>query len=139
LGDFTKVGEVRQFREGRGRTVRVGEREIAIFRRGTRFFAMDDECPHMGASLAMGRLVDDDVECEWHHWKFDLSTGRNAYKKWACVAIHEVRVRGDDVLVRIVEPPPLDEKPSEEEEDEWFVWDPDKGVAGSSTDPEDSS
>lgn len=137
LGEFTKVGAVRQFREGRGRTVRVGERTLAVFRRGDRFFAMDDECPHMGASLAMGRLVENHVECDWHHWRFELSTGRNAHKQWACVAIHEVRVQGTDVLVRIVEPP--DEKPSEEKENEWFVWDPDEGVTGSGSDPGESS
>lgn len=139
LGEFTKVGEVRQFREGRGRTVRFGGRTIAVFRRGERFFAMDDECPHMGASLAMGRVVGDDVECEWHHWKFDLSTGCNAHKKWACVAIHEVRVQGDDVLVRIVEPPPDDRPSAEKDDDEWFVWDPDKGETGPGSDPGESS
>jgi nitrite reductase (NADH) small subunit/3-phenylpropionate/trans-cinnamate dioxygenase ferredoxin subunit len=138
LGEFTKVGVVSQFREGRGRTVQIGERTLAIFRRGDRIFAMDDECPHMGASLALGRLVEDHVECEWHHWRFDLSTGQNAYKEWARVAIHEVRVRGDDVLVRIVEPVPGDQ-PSAGEDDDWFVWDPDKGVAGSGSDPGESS
>ena len=138
MSEFKKVGVASQFREGRGRTVRVGDRTLAVFRRGDRFFAMDDECPHMGASLAMGRLEGNHVECEWHHWRFDLSTGRNAYKEWACVAVHEVRVQGEDVLVRIVEPPSV-EPPSDDEDDDWFVWDPDKGVAGSSSDPEESS
>jgi nitrite reductase (NADH) small subunit/3-phenylpropionate/trans-cinnamate dioxygenase ferredoxin subunit len=128
LGEFTKIGEVRQFREGRGRTLRVGDREIAIFRRGDRFWAMDDKCPHMGASLSMGRLVGNDVECEWHEWKFDLSTGCNAYKKWACVVIHEVRVEGQDVLVKIVDrPPEAEPAPEKNDDDEWFVWDPDSG------------
>lgn len=125
LDEFTKIGEVRQFREGRGRTVRVGGREIAVFRRGDRFWAMDDKCPHMGASLSMGRLVGDDIECEWHHWKFDLATGHNAYKTWACVAIHEVRIDGEEVLVKLTEASP-DEQASAEKDDEWFVWDPDK-------------
>ena len=129
-----------QFREGRGRVVRVRDRTIAVFRRGDCFHAMDDECPHMGASLAMGRLVDDHVECQWHHWKFDLATGCNAYKAWARVAIHEVRVQGDDVLVRLVEPPPAEcPADAEPEEDEWFVWDPDNGATDSSSDPGESS
>jgi nitrite reductase (NADH) small subunit/3-phenylpropionate/trans-cinnamate dioxygenase ferredoxin subunit len=137
VGEFTKIGEVRQFRQGRGRAVRLGDREIAVFRRGDRFFAMDDTCPHMGASLAAGRLVGDDIECEWHHWKFDLTTGRNAHKSWACVTMHEVRVEGDDVLVKLAEPPPGG-RPSEEQDDEWFVWDPDRKTGGPESDPGES-
>lgn len=127
MGEFTKIGEVRKFREGRGRTIRVGDREIAVFRRGDRFWAMDDKCPHMGASLSSGRLLGNDVECQWHHWKFDLDTGCNAYKKWACVAIHEIRVEGKDVLVKIAEPSPVAKPAADKKDDDWFVWDPDSG------------
>jgi hypothetical protein len=85
----------------------------------------------MGASMSMGRLVEDKVQCAWHGWQYDLSTGRNAFKDWACLPVYEVRVEGNDVLVAV--PAPTIEKnvaarPENEEPagDDWFVWDPDR-------------
>jgi nitrite reductase/ring-hydroxylating ferredoxin subunit len=37
--------------------------------------AIDARCPHMGASLAVGRIVDDTVECPYHGFRYD-STGK---------------------------------------------------------------
>ena len=30
-------------------------------------------CPHMGASLALGKVVDGCLRCSFHHWRFDAS------------------------------------------------------------------
>lgn len=40
---------------------------------------MPKACPHMGASLASGRILDGTLQCPFHHWRFD-TTG-------ACVRI----------------------------------------------------
>lgn len=40
-------------------------------------------CPHQGASLAIGAVVDGELRCPFHHWRFD-SDG-------ACVAVPGVR------------------------------------------------
>jgi aminopyrrolnitrin oxygenase len=40
---------------------------------------MPKACPHMGASLASGRVLDGTLQCPFHHWRFD-TTG-------ACVQI----------------------------------------------------
>ena len=123
---FHKIGEVGKFRDDRGRAVTVEGHTIAVFRRGERFWAVSDECPHMGASLAMGRIVDRQVECAWHEWKFDLATGRNAFKSWACVTVYEVRVDGSDVLVRIPDEPAKKKAADAlNPDDDWFVFDPD--------------
>lgn len=126
MGEFRKIGRVAQFRDGVGRTVTVEGRDIAVFKRGDRFHAMGDRCPHMGASLALGRLVGDRVQCAWHEWTYDLKTGRNEFKEWACVPIYEVRVEGDDVLVEVPEAgAPEKSVPERQDDDDWFVWNPD--------------
>lgn len=40
-----------------------------------RAVVMSRTCPHMGASLAEGRVVDGALRCPFHHWRFD-GTGR---------------------------------------------------------------
>jgi len=53
----------------------VGDRMIAIFNQDGKFHAMDDFCPHMGASLAGGWIEDGTVACPWHAWRFSLVDG----------------------------------------------------------------
>ena len=121
--DFRKVGTVQQFKEGRGRCVTVEGTRIAVFNRCGRFYAMGDRCAHMGASLAEGKLVGEHVQCSWHGWKYDLTTGRNDMKEWACIPIYEVRVEGNEVYVGLPDPS-TGETPGQNQE-EWFTWDPD--------------
>ena len=86
---------------------------IAVLRDGDRFVAVADACPHMGASLADGRVEGGAVVCAWHGWRYDTATGRGLppSRPWACVRVHEVRVEGDRVLVR--RPEPVREAPHE--------------------------
>lgn len=122
-GGFVPVGRTADFRDGRGRVVEVGGEKIAVFRRGDRFFALQDACPHMGASLADGTLVGDRVRCLWHEWTFDLATGESDMRSWACARTFEVRVDRGRVLVRRPEPrdPAGEPRPAE---DELIEWDP---------------
>lgn len=60
-----------------GLVVRVGERlKIAIFRVGDAVYAIDDRCPHAGASLGEGTLAGTVVTCPWHGFMVDVTTGR---------------------------------------------------------------
>ncbi|WP_152050366.1 Rieske (2Fe-2S) protein [Tautonia marina] len=62
--------------EGRGRVVRLEDRVIAVFRDGDRIVALDDRCPHAGASLGNGWIEEGAVVCPLHRWRFSLIDGR---------------------------------------------------------------
>ena len=51
-----RVGDVARWVKGRGRQVDVAGVKVAVFWDGVRWMALADTCPHMGASLADGRL-----------------------------------------------------------------------------------
>jgi len=122
MDGFVRVGRVDDFPQRRGRAVRVAGEAVAVFRVGSRVFALRDACPHMGASLADGRIDGPCVECHWHHWRFDLSTGQAAERSWARAARYEVRLLGGEVWVK---PPASAPAPraDEEEEVDWSYWD----------------
>ena len=40
--------------------------------------ALDARCPHMGADLAIGEIVGDDVRCAYHHFRFGRDGRCNA-------------------------------------------------------------
>jgi nitrite reductase (NADH) small subunit/3-phenylpropionate/trans-cinnamate dioxygenase ferredoxin subunit len=125
LDDFVKVGNVDDFREGKGRLVHVRGTGVAVFRDRGRWRALQDSCPHMGASLADGKLDDGCVVCHWHEWRFDLETGQGDRRSWAKARTYEVKIDGDEVLVRVPEEaaPEESSRRSIEDDEDWIFWD----------------
>lgn len=75
MSDYETVGKIDDFEEGKGQAFPVNGRMVAVFRQGDSFFAIDDMCPHMGASLAEGPVEGDVVMCPWHAWRFCIKDG----------------------------------------------------------------
>jgi nitrite reductase (NADH) small subunit/3-phenylpropionate/trans-cinnamate dioxygenase ferredoxin subunit len=123
MGSYVRVGRETDFREGRGSAVKVDGVAVAVFRVGRRLFALKDACPHMGASLADGKPDGLQVECHWHHWKFDLDTGRCHEREWAAADRYEVKLSDGDVWLKAPEDPAAPEVTSEDEDPEWVFWD----------------
>jgi nitrite reductase/ring-hydroxylating ferredoxin subunit len=86
------VGPVSEFAPGTRKIVRVGGREIGVFRFGEDFYAVRNRCPHQGAPLCEGFIVPriaspapgvvevvdapPVVVCPWHAWQYDARTGQ---------------------------------------------------------------
>jgi len=70
------AGLSEEFRPGRKRGIKLHGRDLVLWRkRDGRLAAIDARCPHLGASLAVGRVIDDHVECPYHGFRYD-ETGR---------------------------------------------------------------
>ena len=57
---------------GSGRRIRAAGLDLAVFRIGDAVYAIDDSCPHAGASLCDGRLQGRKIYCRAHGLGFDL-------------------------------------------------------------------
>ena len=75
MANFQTVCNLGELPEGEGKTVIVAGKEVAVFRCGAEVFAIDDMCPHMGASLAGGAVENGVVTCPWHGSQFNVHTG----------------------------------------------------------------
>jgi len=64
-----------QLAPGARRIVAVEGRSIALFNIAGTLYAIDDNCPHHGASLCYGRLVDHTIQCAAHGLRFNVKTG----------------------------------------------------------------
>jgi nitrite reductase (NADH) small subunit len=101
MSDFETVGKVDDFEEGVGRAFAVNGRMVAVYRRGQTFFAIDDFCPHMGASLAEGHVDGETVACPWHGWRFCIRDGTWEDNPRIKIDSFSVRVQGDEVQVLV--------------------------------------
>jgi nitrite reductase (NADH) small subunit len=96
------VGRVDDIRPGTAVAVQAGHHVIAVFRLGERFFAVNNACPHKGASLCDGEIMvaDKVVRCPWHHWSWRLGDGSLESDPRQRLRTFEVAVEGDAVIVR---------------------------------------
>jgi NAD(P)H-dependent nitrite reductase small subunit len=100
MEEFKTVCRVGDIPEGEGKTVSVAGKLIAVFHTGGQYHAIDDMCPHMGASLSGGYIEDGVVTCPWHAWRFCLSDGTWADNKKIKIGCYSVRVVGDEIQVQ---------------------------------------
>ncbi len=99
MEEFVLVAKVGDIEPGKGKAFEVGDRVIAIFNEDGVYRAIDDMCPHMGASLATGFLEQSEVSCPWHGWRFDIRDGTWCDNRTLKTDVFEVRIRGDQILV----------------------------------------
>ena len=99
MSEFVTVARVGAIAEGQGETFEVAERLVAVFLCEGEYFAIDDVCPHMGASLSAGEVEEGVVTCPWHAWRFRVCDGTWQDSPRTKVDSLEVRVEGDEIQV----------------------------------------
>ncbi len=107
--EFQTVARVGSIPEGEGRAFPVNGQLIAVFRRDGEYFAINDACPHMGASLSAGYLDGTEVICPWHAWRFCVTDGLwlDNPKSKVRTESFEVRIVGDEIQVSLRAKPPV--------------------------------
>jgi nitrite reductase/ring-hydroxylating ferredoxin subunit len=72
---------------------------LLVICEGSRCFAVDNRCPHLGFPLHRGSVADGILTCHWHHARFDVASG-GGFDLWADdLPTAEVQVRGGEVWV----------------------------------------
>jgi nitrite reductase (NADH) small subunit len=104
-GTWRTVCRVGELADGEGKTVTIGGQLIAVFHAKGQYHAIDDTCPHMGASLSGGYIEDGVVTCPWHAWRFRLCDGVWADNPRIKIGSYPVRIEGDAVQVRVEQSP----------------------------------
>ena len=102
MGTLINVSPTAAIPDGKAAAFDVGEKRVAIFNVGGSFFAIDDTCPHAGASLSEGIVEGDEVECPWHSARFKIKSGAvTSPPSEEGVAKYNVRVTGDAIEVEV--------------------------------------
>jgi nitrite reductase (NADH) small subunit len=101
MSTFVAVAKVGDIPAGQGQAFAVNGRMVAVFNEDGKFSAIDDFCPHMGASLAGGWLEKGTVTCPWHAWRFCIRDGTWCDNPKIKIDAFEVRVEGDEIQVRV--------------------------------------
>src|SRR6218665_2383845 len=85
---------------GRVTTLTVANKKVCIAHTGDGFYAVNDKCPHNGASLGNGYCTaEGSVVCPLHRYHFDLKTGRAKSGLGDFVETYPIEVRDDGVFI----------------------------------------
>ncbi|MBT5017760.1 MAG: Rieske (2Fe-2S) protein [Planctomicrobium sp.] len=103
MPEFVSIAQVGDIPEGEGRSYPVNGKVIGLFFVDGEYHAINDFCPHMGASLASGHVEDGAVMCPWHAWRFCVKDGSwlDNPKSDLKTDCYPVKVEGDEILVSV--------------------------------------
>ena len=102
MAGFVKVAKTDDLAPGQGKVVEAGDKTIALFNVGGKYYAINDTCTHQGGPLSEGDLNGKQVTCPWHGAVFDVTTG-NVLGPPAAVGVsrYNVRVSGNDIEIEV--------------------------------------
>lgn len=101
MSEWHDVGSPDELKFEPGAAIKIGDRQIAVFRHDGGYRALDNPCPHAGAPLSDGSILDGKVVCFLHCWEFDLETGRcDVGDEWN-VQTYDVRETDGRLQVRV--------------------------------------
>ena len=96
-----KVAKMTDVPVGQGLVVQAGDRNLALFNVGGRYYAIDNTCAHRGGPLGEGDLDGAVVACPWHGWRWDVTSGANANNPAVKVDCFAVTVEQGEIFVEL--------------------------------------
>jgi len=77
-------------------------REVAVFRIGSEFAAIDARCPHQGAKLDGCRIDrEGKIECPLHYWRFDVRSGQCDQSPAPPLGTYPIAMFGGKLKIRV--------------------------------------
>ncbi len=85
---------------GRVTTLEIARKKICLAHTSEGFFAVNDKCPHNGASLGNGRCTSENsIVCPVHRYHFDLKTGRSKSGLGSYVEPYPIEIRPEGIFI----------------------------------------
>jgi 3-phenylpropionate/trans-cinnamate dioxygenase ferredoxin subunit len=100
------VAGVDELAPGQRKLAFVDGRSIVVFNVAGSIHAIDNSCPHNGASLASGQLEGCMLRCPAHGLRFDVRTGCMPGAGGLNLKTFPVRAVGDKLVVRLEDAAP---------------------------------
>lgn len=76
---WIRAAHISEVPPGTTRVVRLDYRPVLLANWEGHLFAFVAVCPHQRNPLDGAQLWNGQVECPWHHFRYDLRTGENTY------------------------------------------------------------
>jgi nitrite reductase/ring-hydroxylating ferredoxin subunit len=99
--DYMPAVKADEFKENSMKLVTVVGRSVLLVKHGNEVYGVSNRCPHMGCSLAEGKLKEYIVTCPCHGWSFDARNGQYLDNKAIKLLAYECKIENAQIYVRI--------------------------------------
>jgi nitrite reductase (NADH) small subunit len=99
--DFIPAISADEVKEGTIKPVTVVGRSVLLIKRDGQIYGVASRCPHMGCSLANGKLNGYILTCPCHGWSFDIRNGQYQSNKAIVLMTFECKVENGQVFMRM--------------------------------------
>jgi len=106
--DFQPTLPGNQVRANRINLTEVGLQRVVLTRIEGQLCAFNALCPHQLGNLASGSLVNGEIECPVHNWRFNIRTGKSVYPEDDGLRLRRYQVREENGLVMVSLQPLVD-------------------------------
>jgi nitrite reductase/ring-hydroxylating ferredoxin subunit len=101
--DFVFALDENELEEDTMKLVKVAGQSILLAKHGGKVFGVSNKCPHMGCSLANGKLNEYIVTCPCHCWRFDIRNGQYLAGKHINLTCCECKIENGKIHLKILD------------------------------------
>ncbi len=98
-----KLCKISEIKQGKAKSFKIDDLEIALINLGSKFFALSNICPHQHTQIVNHTeaiIEGENIVCPMHGWTFEIKTGKPVYGSGRLKSF-EVEIRNDEIWVKL--------------------------------------
>jgi nitrite reductase/ring-hydroxylating ferredoxin subunit len=99
---WTAVAKEQDLLEGKRLEITAHGLSILLIKYNGLVYAVGNHCPHLGCSMARGKMDDFLLICPCHDWTFDIRTGELVIAREITLPTYRVRIESQQIYLQIV-------------------------------------
>lgn len=100
MAEFIKICALSDIPPSEPLIVEINGEPVALCRIGEQVYALEDVCPHQGASFEGGEIEDEVLTCPLHGWRANICTGQSLEAPSLKIKTYDTKIEGGNVYVR---------------------------------------
>ena len=101
MNEFTEVCALKDIPANEPLIVEIDGSPLALCKIGDKVYALDDCCPHQGASFEGGEIDDGVLICPLHGWRADVCTGQSLEAPSLKIPMYETKIEDGLVYIKL--------------------------------------
>jgi len=101
MSEWVLAAQEEDLQENTRLVINAGEHSVLLLKRAGRILAIENRCPHLGCTLARGKIDGFIITCPCHDWQFDIRSGEFTAAPEITIPVYACKVLHDHIYILI--------------------------------------